>query len=166
MSFPHLLSFEFFSSDNEVFPSHIAWTCANSDYKSVSVRPDDSWLHKENLMGMHTDLESLLFVGEDILDIAREISQDLEEATFFCEDPELAERVMETLYTSIRLDVPCEFRPISDLFPELDVEQIELLRREVMDELGLAAGDYEENMLVYRAMIARNQVEQDENGDW
>ena len=165
MSFPHLVSFEFYSNDDTLYPSHLSWTLRDTTYKSITIRPDDSWVHQDNLVGLSTDLRTLMELGEDILDIAKELIEDIDDETLYCEDPELAEQVFTSLFDTLNMDVPVTFLPLRDIFDHLDIEQIELLRREVMDELGLAAGDHEENLLVYRAMVARHQQVDQDNHD-
>ncbi|MFC3853405.1 hypothetical protein ACFOSD_11215 [Salinispirillum marinum] len=156
MTFPAMIALEYSEYDERGFPTAIAWTLDDGMYKGVLIQPVDEWLNhlNDDVTAMDRPVSELLEMGENLVDIARELAEDRSEGTLYAEDPELVAAMLERFYTALEQECPYEVAPMLETFAEWDAEHVESIRRLYIDRLDLSPHLAEQNILAWRAAYA------------
>lgn len=156
MSFPALIALEYSEYDERGFPTAIAWTLDNAMYKAVLIQPAEEWLNSMNddVTALDRPLTELLEMGENLVDIAREIAEDRPDGTFYAEDPEIVTTMLERFYSALEQDCPYEIAPIQEAFAAWESDEVENTRRLYIDRLDLSPHIAEQNIIAWRATYA------------
>lgn len=163
MSFPALIALEYSEYDERGFPTAIAWTLDDALYKAVLIQPAEEWLNHMNddVTAMDRPLTELLEMGENLIDIARELAEDRPDGTLYAEDPEIVTSMLERMYDAIEQDCPYEVAPMLEAFKDWDSEEVDSVRRLYIDRLDLSPHIAEQNIIAWRATYAHLRETQD-----
>ncbi|MCH8497633.1 MAG: hypothetical protein LAT63_04110 [Marinobacter sp.] len=136
MSVPLFIDIEYVQSDDCCFPTAIAWSLPSGQIKAVVIEPDDSWLTDE-VEDLDVDLRYLREQGVPLLELVRELNEDLSNQSVFSDgldpDPQLA----DILFEAVDMETPFEILPIEELIEHADRQTLEDHRRALLFERGL-----------------------------
>lgn len=136
MSIPRFLDIEYCQTDDALFPTAIAWSLANGQMKTVVIAPEDDWLPEDGDLG-DTDLRYLEEQGVPLLEIARELHEDLPDQTVYVDGLDPDEVLVDLMFSAIGHEPPFEIAPIGDLISGIDSESLEDRRRQLLFDEGL-----------------------------
>ncbi|WP_119394284.1 hypothetical protein [Salinibius halmophilus] len=167
MRFPTIIAFESVNDENPI-PTAIAWTLPDGQYKSVLVKPAETWREdiEEHGVAFGRAVEELDDLGENIVDIARELTHDLGDETVYSDQPDEAQACLEKLFETVVQECPWEVTGMPELFGDWQREEYEDVRREEVDALALNLSTAEERLLVDRSMVARHLNPLPNTADW
>ncbi len=136
MQTPRFLDIEYCQTDDSLFPVAIAWSLADGRMKTVVIAPEDDWIPADGDLG-NTDLAYLEEQGVPLLELARELHQDLPDQTVYVDDLDPDELLVDLIFTAVGQEAPFEIAPLSDLLPGYDREILEDRRRQILFDEGL-----------------------------
>ncbi|MFO8141862.1 MAG: hypothetical protein R6T87_08245 [Marinobacter sp.] len=136
MSIPRFLDIEYCQTDDALFPTAIAWSLADGQMKSVVIAPDDAWLPEDGDLG-DIDLLYLEEQGVPVLELVRELHEDLPDQTVYVDGMDPDELLVDLIFEAVQQDAPFEIAPIAELISGLDSDTIEDKRRQLMFDEGL-----------------------------
>ena len=84
MPAPRFLDIEYCQTDDALFPTAMAWSLEDGRMKTVVIAPSDDWLPEDGDLG-DVDLLYLEEQGVPLIELARELHQDLPDQTVFVE---------------------------------------------------------------------------------
>ena len=156
MLFPAMIAFEYSHHELDGFPTAVAWTLDNAQYKAVLIQPEDNWMSnfRDDSTALERPASELLELGENLAEVARELVGDRESGTLYAEEPEMAEAMLERMFDALNQENPYEIAPRLELFKAWDLKQVEETGRLYIDRLDLAPHFAEQNILVWRATYA------------
>lgn len=156
MQFPAMIAFEYSDHDIDGFPTAIAWTLESALYKAALIQPDDQWLAtmKDDSTALERPVSELLEMGENLADVIQELTTDCPNGPLMAEDPEMAQAMLEQLFSAAGHDNPYQVEPIVSLFGPWPPEDIDRTRRLYLDRLDLSPHIAEQNILLWRATYA------------
>jgi hypothetical protein len=133
---PHFLDIEFCQTDDALFPVAIAWSLGDGRMKTVVIEPDDSWFGDDDLPP-ELDRFYLEEQGVPLLELARELNDDLPDQTVYVDGLDPDEILVDRIFSAVKLDAPFEIAPISELITPLEFEDLEDRRRQLLFDHGL-----------------------------
>jgi len=136
VSIPRFLDIEYCQTDDVLFPTAIAWSLGDGQMKSVVIAPDDAWLPEDGDLG-DIDLLYLEEQGVPLLELVRELHEDLPDQTVYVDGMDPDEILIDLIFSALQQDAPFEIAPVSELIPGLDTESLEDRRRQLMFDEGL-----------------------------
>ena len=136
MPAPRFLDIEYCQTDDALFPTAIAWSLADGQMKTVVIAPEDVWLPEDGDLG-DIDLLYLEEQGVPLLELARELHEDLPDQTVYVDGLDPDEILVDLIFSAVRQDAPFEIAPISELITGLDSETLEDRRRQLLFDEGL-----------------------------
>lgn len=155
MSQPRFLDIEYCQTDDALFPVAMAWSLADGRMKTVVITPEDSWLPEDGDTG-DVDLYYLREQGVPLIELARELHEDLPDETVYVDGLDPDELLVDLIFSAVRQDVPFEIAPISDLITHMDRHELEDRRRQLLFEEGLEP-QLPENGVYALLLLAREQ---------
>ncbi|MBJ6138114.1 hypothetical protein [Marinobacter litoralis] len=153
MSIPRFLDIEYCQTDDALFPTAIAWSLEDGQMKSVVIAPDEAWIPDGADLG-DIDLFYLEEQGVPILELVRELHEDLPGQTVYVDGIDPDETLADLIFEAVKQEAPFEIAPIADLVTDLDAGTLEDRRRELMFEEGLEP-QLPENGVYALLLIAR-----------
>ncbi|MFV8570836.1 hypothetical protein ACNQ6O_06450 [Marinobacter sp. SBS5] len=153
MSIPRFLDIEYCQTDDALFPTAIAWSLEDGQMKSVVIAPDEAWVPDGADLG-DIDLFYLEEQGVPILELVRELHEDLPGQTIYVDGMDPDEILVDLIFEAVKQEAPFEIAPIADLVTDLDTGTLEDRRRELMFEEGLEP-QLPENGVYALLLIAR-----------
>ncbi|MCK0106338.1 hypothetical protein [Marinobacter sp. S0848L] len=153
MSIPRFLDIEYCQTDDALFPTAIAWSLEDGQMKSVVIAPDEAWVPDGADLG-DIDLFYLEEQGVPILELVRELHEDLPGQTVYVDGIDPDETLADLIFEAVKQEAPFEIAPIADLITDLDSDTLEDRRRELMFEEGLEP-QLPENGVYALLLIAR-----------
>ncbi|MCM0612339.1 hypothetical protein KFJ24_07605 [Marinobacter sediminum] len=136
MQAPRFLDIEYCQTDDALFPVAIAWSLADGRMKAVVITPEDDWLSEDGDMG-DIDLRYLEEQGVPLLELARELHEDLPDQTVYVDGLDPDEILIDKIFTALGQEAPFEIAPITELITGLDTDTLEDRRRQMMIDEGL-----------------------------
>ncbi|ARU57493.1 hypothetical protein OLMES_3457 [Oleiphilus messinensis] len=118
------------------FPAAIAWSLASKQYKSVLIKPLDTWLQEESTE-VDIDLNLLLIQGQDIIDVVREMNEDLDGETVYVDLTRQTDIWLAKLFDAVGFEPSFEIEPFTDLFEAVSQSDIEQNINRLIGELDL-----------------------------
>ena len=160
MSLPRFLDIEYCQTDDALFPTAIAWSLADGQMKTVVIAPEDAWLPEDGDLG-DVDLLYLEEQGVPLLELARELHEDLPDQTVYVDGLDPDEILVDLIFSAVRQEAPFEIAPISELITSLDSETLEDRRRQLLFDEGLEP-QLPENGVYSLLLLAREEGYLDE----
>ncbi|MBE03131.1 hypothetical protein [Marinobacter lutaoensis] len=136
MSLPRFLDIEYCQTDDALFPVAMAWSLADGRMKTVVIAPEESWLPDDGDLG-DVDLFYLREQGVPLIELARELHEDLPDETVYVDGLDPDEILVDLIFGAVRQEAPFEIAPISDLITHRDAHALEDRRRQLLFEEGL-----------------------------
>ena len=155
MSLPRFLDIEYCQTDDALFPTAIAWSLADGQMKTVVIAPEDAWLPEDGDLG-DVDLLYLEEQGVPLLELARELHEDLPDQTVYVDGLDPDEILVDLIFSAVRQEAPFEIAPISELITGLDSETLEDRRRQLLFDEGLEP-QLPENGVYSLLLLAREE---------
>ncbi|XKH01077.1 hypothetical protein LG325_13465 [Marinobacter nauticus] len=155
MSIPHFLDIEYCQTDDALFPTAMAWSLADGRMKTVVITPDESWLPEDGELS-DLDLLHLEEQGVPVLEVVRELHEDLPDQTVFVDGMDPDETLVDILFNAVKQEAPFEIAPVTELIKDLDIETLEDRRRQLMFEEGLEP-QLPENGVYALLLLAREE---------
>jgi len=152
---PCFLDIEYCQTDNALFPTAMAWSLANGQMKTVVIAPADTWLPEDGDPG-DVDLLYLEEQGVPLLELVRELHEDLPDQTVYTDGNDPDETLVELIFNAVHQDTPFEIAPVSELITSLEPEHLEDRRRALLFEEGLEPR-LPENGVYALLLLAREQ---------
>ena len=136
MAKPCFLDIEYYQNDDTLFPTAMAWSLVDGTMKTVVIAPEDDWLPEDGDTG-DIDLNYLEEQGVPLIELTRELHQDLPDQTVYVDGLDPDEILIDRIFTAIGQDAPFEIAPITDLIAGVDGETLEDERHALLIEAGL-----------------------------
>jgi hypothetical protein len=136
VSIPRFLDIEYCQTDDALFPTAIAWSLENGQMKTVVIAPEEAWLPDDGDLG-DTDLLYLEEQGVPLLELVRELHEDLPDQTVYVDGMDPDELLIDLIFSAVSQDAPFEIAPVAELIEGLDSESVEDRRRQLMFDEGL-----------------------------
>lgn len=136
MPAPRFLDIEYCQTDDALFPTAMAWSLEDGRMKTVVIAPSDDWLPEDGDLG-DVDLLYLEEQGVPLIELTRELHQDLPDQTVFVDGLDPDEILVDLIFTAVAQEAPFEIAPISELITGLDSETLEDRRRQLLFEESL-----------------------------
>ena len=155
MPIPRFLDIEYCQTDDALFPTAIAWSLEDGRMKTVVIMPEDALLPEDGELS-DFDLLHLEEQGVPVLEIVRELHEDLPDQTVFVDGIDPDETLIDMIFEAVQQDAPFEIAPVSDLIKDLDMETLEDRRRELLFEEGLEP-QLPENGVYALLLLAREE---------
>ena len=155
MSLPRFLDIEYCQTDDALFPTAIAWSLADGQMKTVVIAPEDAWLPEDGDLG-DVDLLYLEEQGVPLLELARELHEDLPDQTVYVDGLDPDEILIDLIFSAVRQEAPFEIAPISELITGLNSEALEDRRRQLLFDEGLEP-QLPENGVYSLLLLAREE---------
>ena len=118
MEYPRFLVLEASSYEEDAYPVAASWSISTGQLKAVLIRPEDEWRESETstndnhyITRSHTEL-----VGESVLDVIRELSEDVDKQLVYASEPYLYRKWLTTMYGAYGAEVSFDIVPLTDLF--------------------------------------------------
>ncbi len=121
--------------------------------KSVVIAPDEAWIPEGADLG-DIDLFYLEEQGVPVLELVRELHEDLPGQTVYVDGMDPDEILADLIFEAVKQEAPFEIAPIAELVTDLDAGTLEDRRRELMFEEGLEP-QLPENGVYALLLIAR-----------
>ncbi|BES71790.1 hypothetical protein RE428_28080 [Marinobacter nanhaiticus D15-8W] len=163
MRFPQFLDIEFVDTEELCFPTAIAWSLADGSMKTVVIEPDEAWL-PDDPDSVDVDLRYLQEQGVPLLELARELNEDLSDQTIFVDGLDPDEGLVDLLFDAIEMPVPFELATVDHLVKHLSRGELEDWRRELLFTHGLDP-QLPESGVFALLMLARDEGLIPEDGD-
>ncbi|MBW4936251.1 hypothetical protein [Marinobacter sp. F4206] len=136
MKAPRFLDIEYCQTEDALFPIAMAWSLADGRMKTVVITPEDDWLPEDGDLG-DFDLRYLEEQGVPLLELARELHEDLPDQTVYVDGLDPDEILVDKIFSAISQEPPFEIAPITELITGLDSDALEDRRRQLMIDEGL-----------------------------
>ena len=136
MQAPRFLDIEYCQTEDALFPVAMAWSLADGRMKTVVLTPEDDWLPDDGDLG-DFDLQYLEEQGVPLLELARELHQDLPDQTVYVDGLDPDEILIDKIFSALSQEPPFEIAPITELITGLDSDALEDRRRQIMIDEGL-----------------------------
>lgn len=136
MSVPRFMDIEYCQTEDALFPTALAWSLEDGRMKTVVIAPDESWI-PDGAELPDVDLFYLEEQGVPLIELARELHQDLPDQTVYVDGLDPDEILVDRIFDAVGMEPPFELAPITELIPQLDSQTIEDRRRSILFEHGL-----------------------------
>lgn len=124
MEYPRFLVLESSSFEEDAYPIAACWSIADGQLKDVLIRPEDEWqawdASNEDRHGITRS--QIEMVGETVLDVIRELSDDVDKQPVYVNEPYLYEKWLTTLYGAYGAELPFDIVPATELFQMSEAE--------------------------------------------
>lgn len=161
MQLPTFLDIEYCQTDDALFPVAMAWSLTDGRMKTVVISPEDDWLPEDGDLP-DIDQRYLDEQGVPLLEIVRELHEDLPDQTVYVDGLDPDEILVDLIFSAVGHEPPFEIAPISDLITNLDRETLEDRRRQLMIDEGLEP-QLPENGVYALLLLARGEGLMDED---
>ncbi|WP_336368583.1 hypothetical protein [Marinobacter sp. C2H3] len=161
MPLPRFLDIEYCQTDDVLFPTAMAWSLEDGRMKTVVIAPDDDWLPDDGDLG-DVDLAYLEEQGVPLIELARELHQDLPDQTVYVDGLDPDEVLVDKIFSAVAQEAPFELAPIGELIPDLSPDDLEDRRRQYLIDEGLEPR-LPENGVYGLLMLARDAGLMDED---
>lgn len=161
MPAPRFLDIEYCQTDDALFPVAIAWSLEDGQMKTVMITPADEWLPEDGDLG-DLDPQYLDEQGVPLIELARELHQDLPDQTVYVDGLDPDEVLVDLIFSAMGQDVPFEIAPITELITDLNSDVLEDRRREFLFEESLEP-QLPENGVYALLLLAREEGMLDED---
>jgi len=127
MEYPRFLVLEASSFEEDAYPVAASWSIADGQLKAILIRPEDEWTKwdssNEDRHGLNR--EQLTMMGETVLDVIRELNDDVDKQPVYVTEPFLYQSWLSTMYEAYGAEVPFDIFPAYELFgmTEEDLEE-------------------------------------------
>ncbi len=155
MSLPRFLDIEYCQTDDALFPTAMAWSLADGRMKTVVIAPEEAWLPEDGDLG-DVDLFYLEEQGVPLIELARELHQDLPDETVYVDGLDPDEVLVDLIFSAVRQEAPFEIAPITELIVNRDRETLEDRRRQLLFDEGLEP-QLPENGVYALLLLAREE---------
>ncbi|MGC8121883.1 hypothetical protein [Marinobacter sp. VGCF2001] len=155
MSLPQFLDIEYCQTDDALFPTAMAWSLPEGQMKTVVIAPEDAWLPEDGDLG-DVDLMYLEEQGVPVIELVRELHEDLSDQTVFVDGLDPDEVLVDLIFSAVRHEPPFEVAPISELITALDSEALEDRRHQLLVDEGLEP-QLPENGVYALLLLAREE---------
>ena len=155
MSLPRFLDIEYCQTDDALFPTAMAWSLADGRMKTVVIAPEEAWLPEDGDLG-DVDLFYLEEQGVPLIELARELHQDLPDETVYVDGLDPDEVLVDLIFSAVRQEAPFEIAPITELIVNRDGETLEDRRRQLLFDEGLEP-QLPENGVYALLLLAREE---------
>jgi hypothetical protein len=157
MEYPRFLVLEANSYDEDGYPIAAAWSLGEGTLKSVLVRPEDDWHEWDasNEDRHSITREQIEIMGESVLDLLREMSDDFEKVPVYVESTYLSEIWLNRMYEAYGAELPFEIYPVTDAFTGFDEHALEQELQVLADNLFLDLRIPEEKVRLYLELYHR-----------
>lgn len=155
MPAPRFLDIEYCQTDDVLFPTAMAWSLEDGRMKTVVIAPSDDWLPDDGDLG-DVDLFYLEEQGVPLIELARELHQDLPDQTVYVDGLDPDEVLVDLIFTAVGQDAPFEIAPVTELITGLDSDTLEDRRRELLFEESLEP-QLPENGVYALLLLAREE---------
>lgn len=126
MEYPRFLVLETSSYEEDAYPIAASWSIASGELKAVLIRPEDEWTQwdasSEDQHGITR--QQIEMVGESVLDVIRELADDVDKQPVYVSEPYLYEKWLNTLYGAYGAEPPFEIVDACELF-KMDRAELE-----------------------------------------
>lgn len=150
MTLPQFIDIEYCDTGTHCYPTAVAWSLADGRIKTVVLTPDDEWL-PELAEDPSVDLRWLFETGVPVIEVIREMDNDLADRTVYCDGLDPDELLVDTLYQTLNQDPPFEVAAVGGLFDGESTADLEEERRQILFENQLDATQPENG--VYALLI-------------
>jgi len=124
MEYPRFLVLEASSYEETGYPIAASWSIADGQLKAIMIRPEDEWQEwdssNEDRHGLTR--QQIEMVGESVLDVIRELAEDVDKSPVYVSEPYLYEKWLHRMYDAYGAEAPFDIYPLSDLFNMSDEE--------------------------------------------
>lgn len=155
MPVPRFLDIEYCQTDDALFPTAMAWSLEDGQMKTVVIAPSDDWLSDDSDLG-DVDLFYLEEQGVPLIELARELHQDLPDQTVYVDGLDPDEILIDLIFTAVGQEAPFEIAPVSELITGLDRDTLEDRRRQLLFEESLEP-QLPENGVYALLLLAREE---------
>ena len=155
MPLPRFLDIEYCQTDDTLFPTAMSWSLEDGRLKTVVIAPQDSWIPEDGDLG-DIDLLYLEETGVPVIELARELHQDLPDQTVFTDGMDPDEILVDLIFTAVSMEAPFEIAPITELITTSDTDSLEDRRRQLLFDEGLEPTQ-SENGVYALLLLAREE---------
>ncbi len=153
---PNFLHIEASSPEEDAYPVCVSWSLEDGSIKSVLVMPDEDWDPWDNCLP-DTDVQLLLDQGVSGPDIIRELNEDLDGKTVFVAGFDYEEESVNKLFDTYSFEPGFEIATLSNLFAQMDLDEVLSLRSEVANENNLQL-DISEDIVRAHVFMAHDHL--------
>ncbi|GAA6133450.1 hypothetical protein NBRC116188_02390 [Oceaniserpentilla sp. 4NH20-0058] len=164
MEYPRFLVLESSSYEEDAYPIAACWSIADGQLKDVLIRPEDEWdkwdASNEDKHGITR--KQIELVGETVLDVIRELSEDVDKQPVYVKEPYLYQKWLSTLYQAYGAEVPFDVIPAYELFnmSEMELEEeLENLASNLLLDLKVPEERVRTNLELYARLLEAGLVE-------
>lgn len=155
MPVPRFLDIEYCQTEDALFPVAMAWSLEDGQMKTVVIAPHDDWIPEDGDLG-DFDLLYLEEQGVPLIEIVRELHQDLPDQTVYVDGMDPDEILIDLIFDAVESDVPFEIVGIESLITSLSREALDDRRRKLLTDEGLQP-QLPENGVYALLLIAREE---------
>jgi hypothetical protein len=152
---PRFLDIEYCQTEDALFPVAMAWSLEDGQMKTVVIAPHDDWIPEDGDLG-DFDLLYLEEQGVPLIEIVRELHQDLPDQTVYVDGMDPDEILIDLIFDAVESDVPFEIVGIESLITSLSREALDDRRRKLLTDEGLQP-QLPENGVYALLLIAREE---------
>ena len=164
MEYPRFLVLESSSYEEDAYPIAACWSIADGQLKDVMIRPEDEWrtwdASNEDRHGITRNQIEL--VGETVLDVIRELSEDVDKQPVYVSEPYLYTKWLSTLYSAYGAELPFEVVPMTELFKMEEAElqeELENLSSNLLLDLKVPEEKVRTCLELYARLLSAGLVE-------
>lgn len=165
MEYPRFLVLESSSYEEDAYPIAASWSMADGQLKAIMIRPEDEWTQwdgsNEDRHGITR--EQIEMQGESVLDIVRELADDMDKQPVYVSEAYLYDKWLHTLYGAYGAEPPFELVPATELFHmnerELE-EELENLASNLLLDLKVAEDRVRTQLELFARLHASGLIEQ------
>lgn len=166
MEYPRFLVLEASNFEEDAYPIAAAWSIADGQLKAILIRPEDEWTQWDPLNeDTHGITRSQIEMnGESVLDVIREIADDVDKQQVYVSEPYLYEKWLQTMYGAYGAEPPFELAPLSDLFlmhPQELEEELENLASNLLLELKVGEDRVRTLLELYSRLLGSGMINED-----
>jgi len=152
---PRFLDIEYCQTEDALFPVAMAWSLENGQMKTVVIAPHDDWIPEDGDLG-DFDLLYLEEQGVPLIEIVRELHQDLPDQTVYVDGMDPDEILIDLIFDAVDSEAPFEIVGIESLITSLSREALDDRRRKLLTDEGLQP-QLPENGVYALLLIAREE---------
>jgi hypothetical protein len=152
---PRFLDIEYCQTEDTLFPVAMAWSLENGQMKTVVIGPHDDWIPEDGDLG-DFDLLYLEEQGVPLIEIVRELHQDLPDQTVYVDGMDPDEILIDLIFDAVDSEAPFEIVGIESLITSLSREALDDRRRQLLTDEGLQP-QLPENGVYALLLIAREE---------
>jgi len=152
---PRFLDIEYCQTEDTLFPVAMAWSLENGQMKTVVIAPHDDWIPEDGDLG-DFDLLYLEEQGVPLIEIVRELHQDLPDQTVYVDGMDPDEILIDLIFDAVDSEAPFEIVGIELLITSLSREALDDRRRQLLTDEGLQP-QLPENGVYALLLIAREE---------